>query len=63
MHDNEFIVEYLFTIEETLDMFKFLKHQENSFYEAGLIYNHEIELDEENEWILRFFISQKDGEA
>jgi hypothetical protein len=44
-------------------MFQFLKYQENSFYEADLMYNHEIELDEEQEWILRFFISSKDGEA
>jgi hypothetical protein len=52
----------LFTIDETEEMFHFLKHQENAFYEADLMYNHEIELDEENEWILRFFISSKDGQ-
>jgi len=60
-HD-EYIIEYLFTIDETEEMFHFLKHQENAFYEADLMYNHEIELDEENEWILRFFISSKDGQ-
>lgn len=61
-HD-EYIIEYLFTIDETEEMFHFLKHQENAFYEADLMYNHEVELAEENEWILRFFISSKDGEA
>ena len=60
---DEYIVEYLFTVDETREMFRFLKHQENAFYEADLIYTHEIEHNEEEEWTLRFFISSKDGEA
>lgn len=60
---EEYIIEYLFTVDETGEMFQFLKHQENAFYEADLIYNHEIEHNEESEWTLRFFISTKDGET
>lgn len=60
---EEYIIEYLFTVDETREMFQFLKHQENAFYEADLIYNHEIEHNEESEWTLRFFISTKDGET
>jgi len=60
---EEYIVEYLFTVDETREMFRFLKNQENAFYEADLIYTHEIEHNEEEEWTLRFFISSKDGEA
>lgn len=60
---EEYIIEYLFTVDETGEMFQFLKHQENAFYEANLIYNHEIEHNEESEWTLRFFISTKDGET
>ena len=60
---EEYIVEYLFTVDETREMFRFLKHQENAFYEADLIYIHERDHNEEEEWTLRFFISSKDGEA
>lgn len=63
MLPEEYIIEYLFTVDETGEMFQFLKHQENAFYEADLIYNHEIEHNEESEWTLRFFISTKDGET
>ena len=59
---DEYIVEYVFMIEDTRTMFRFVQHQETFLYEADLIYTHEIELNEENDWVLRFFISRKDGE-
>jgi len=43
-------------------MFRFIQHQETFLYEADLIYTHEVELNEDEEWTLRFFISSKDGE-
>jgi len=59
---DEYIVEYIFTIEDTRTMFRFIQHQETFLYEADLIYTHEVELNEDEEWTLRFFISSKDGE-
>ena len=58
---DEFVIEYIFALNELADLFRHLTKVEDRFFEQDFMYDHEVELNEENEWTLRVYVSKKDG--
>lgn len=55
--DNEYYrVEFLFKPDEFKELIRYQIKQEDRFYKEDLLYSHEIAIDEDDNWILIFYI-------